>query len=76
MALLTTTSTFAGSCEISKFLKKNAIVRIYAGGMLEEDNVKIVEIDKKACWIKIANQQYFPWINLNTIVGITPINDK
>lgn len=71
LPILLSTTAFAGSCNIPSFIKKGAIISFYAGGIMEEKNVKIVEIDTNSCWIK-TDQKRYSWVNLNTIVAITP----
>jgi|APSaa5957512622_1039677.scaffolds.fasta_scaffold366358_1 hypothetical protein len=68
---LMSTFAFAESCNVPKFIKKGAVINFHAGDLVEK-NVKVIEIDEKSCWIKISGQQYFSWVNLNTMVGVTP----
>lgn len=73
LSFLVSTSAFAESCNVPKFIKKGAVISFYADFM--EEDVKVVEIDEKSCWIKISGQKYYPWVNLNTILGVTPKRD-
>ena len=65
--LLLGTSAFAGSCNIPKILKKGNVVSSFFG------TVKIVEIDKKSCWMKVEKvkgmQGSNGWVNINNLKG-------
>jgi len=75
MAVLLSTSAFAGSCEIPKFLKEGATIFTAAG--MSAEIVKVLEIDKKACWIKVHDKDNnIYWENLNTIEKIEPEGKK
>jgi hypothetical protein len=69
LTILICSSAQAGSCVVPKFLKVGAQYEIYVGML--ETTVTIVEIDKKSCWVRIK-EDGGSWLNLNTIVSITP----
>ncbi len=67
------TYAYAGSCEIPKFIKKGDMVNIQVDMSSNlAKNAKVLDIDKKACWIKIDHNwfQESPWLNLNTILAV------
>jgi len=65
--LLLSTSTFADSCSIPKFIKIDAKIKYQA--QMRNQSLTIVKIDTKACWVKGDNGM---WINLNAIPWIIP----
>ena len=71
LSLLFGTTALASSCNIPKFLKKDAKVEMLL--MMDEKTLTIVEIDKKSCWVRVKEFGGM-WLNLNTIVGINPID--
>ena len=64
----------AGSCEIPGFLQVGNSYKVAAGRSV---NVKLVEIDSDACWIKVQGKKGDPyWMNLNQIIVIANNTDK
>ena len=66
VSILFGASAFAGSCDIPKFIKKGAMISTSSGTGI------VVEIDKKACWIKLepsgkSSKDIRAWININTL---------
>ncbi len=63
--LLLGTPAFAGSCNIPKLMKKGNVIRTDIGV------VKIVEIDKKSCWMKVEEVERMRgmsgWVNINNL---------
>ncbi len=73
-SFLTSTSVFAGSCEIPKFIKKGVILEFNGYS-------RVVEIDKKSCWIRLEEAKdgyrgYNGWLNLNATQGLTVDSEK
>lgn len=83
LTLIVCSSAQADSCVVPKFLKEGAIFWIRSNAQ-EAKLIKIVEIDKKSCWIKIKKvtrvqnmnaykiEKIGVWLNLNTIDMILP----
>ena len=63
-------SSAYAECNVPSFLKEGAKVEVSVG--MAAAKITIVEIDYKSCWIKDDNGA---WLNLNTIVGITPLTE-
>ena len=59
---------FAGSCNIPKFIKKGAELKITTAN--GRRTITVAEIDKKTCWIKGVEGS---WVNIAAIGLITPL---
>ncbi len=75
-SMLLTANSFAfafgssSTCVLPKFLKESDKIYVPESG----NHFKIVEIDKKSCWIKIKRprDEDAVWLNINSIIMIKP----
>lgn len=79
------TSAFAGSCEIPKFIKEGNIIAYAFASMSHENRWEIIEIDKKSCWMKVrfhsGNDKPSPtqmtlWVNIKLLTRFSIITQK